>query len=105
MRLYLSTDISGPYYPAADRGGHGQDLCEFFDPAFRILVSGDITSGGCSECFCDDRIYSVDVPVWYRYDFGDLFEYASVAIWCDDSCYLGCAVDITTEPGATLFCE
>jgi hypothetical protein len=40
-RFYLSEEAGGPYLPAADGAGHGQDLCELVNPAF-VLPNGEV---------------------------------------------------------------
>ena len=104
-RLHLSTDAGGPYYPIVDWFGHGEDHCELLDPGFHIADEGDITSGGCSECFCTDWMRFGGWPVWERGYFGGSFRLEERCDLVDDACYLGCNVDISAEPGATLFCD
>jgi hypothetical protein len=72
-RFYLSETAAGPYLPAADGGGHGQDLCELVDPSFSIPVEGDITSGGCTACTISTNHWFVAGEVYGRTAFGEPF--------------------------------
>lgn len=103
-RFYISRPDSEHFYPVCDCGGHGQDFCELMDPGFRIYNPDDITSGGCTECSIGAP-FSLSGSVWWRCDYGQPFEFdESVGEWWCMTSWINCAVDISIEPGATLFC-
>jgi hypothetical protein len=80
-RFYLSETVEGPYLPAADGGGHGQDLCELVDPSFSIPIDSDITSGGCTTCAISRNYSFVAGEVFWRTAFGEPFRRAEAAAW------------------------
>ena len=105
LRVFLSSNMSGPYFPAADGGGHGQDFCELIRPGFWLYDEDDITSGGCFECSILDTWASFDTnPHWWRYACGELFIFDPDGDGLDFASIVDCAVDVSVEPGATLFC-
>jgi hypothetical protein len=50
VRFYLAAAPEGPFLPALDVAGHGQDACELIRPGFFLPEGDDITSGGCADC-------------------------------------------------------
>jgi hypothetical protein len=80
-RFYLSETAEGPYLPAADGGGHGQDLCELVDPSFSIPNEDDITSGGCAECATSRNYSFIAGEVFGRSAFGQPFTRAEAPEW------------------------
>jgi hypothetical protein len=74
-RIYLSASAAGPFLPALDGAGNGQDHCELVDPSFTIPMEDDITSGGCTVCATSPRLSLEGVAGWYRLFFGEPFNY------------------------------
>jgi hypothetical protein len=72
-RFYLSEEAGGPYLPAADGAGHGQDLCELVNPAFVLPYEDDISSGDCSGCSIGSNYSFVGGEVYGRSAFGEPF--------------------------------
>ncbi|MCU0656817.1 MAG: hypothetical protein MUF64_16660, partial [Polyangiaceae bacterium] len=50
VRLYLAESEQGPFLPALDIAGHGQDHCELLVPGFTLGNEDDIASGSCASC-------------------------------------------------------
>jgi hypothetical protein len=80
-RFFLSETADGPYLPAADYGGHGQDLCELVDPSFSIPNEDDITSGGCSACAISTNYSFIAGEVFARGAFGQPFARTEAPSW------------------------
>jgi hypothetical protein len=80
-RFYLSESQEGPYLPAADGGGHGQDLCELVDPLFTIPIDDDIRSGGCTSCSTSVNHSFVGGEVFVRYGIGGAFTRTDALGW------------------------
>lgn len=94
FRLYLSAAEAGPYLPALDLAGHGQDHCELIDPGFTIPNEDDITSGGCSACATSTNLPLEGVAGWARATFGTAFTYvASTGAWSWQTSRLDCDTD------------
>jgi hypothetical protein len=94
MRVYLSAAEAGPYLPALDVAGHGQDHCELIDPAFTIPNEDDITSGGCSGCATSTNLPLEGVSGWYRAFFGEAFTYVdTTGAWSWQTSRIDCATD------------
>jgi len=72
-RFYLSDQKEGPYLPAADGAGHGQDLCELVNPAFVLPNEDDISSGDCSGCSIGSNYSFVAGEIYGRAAFGEHF--------------------------------
>ena len=72
-RFYLSEEAGGPYLPAADGAGHGQDLCELVNPAFVLPNEDDISSGDCSGCSIGSNYAFVAGEIYGRSAFGEPF--------------------------------
>ncbi|MEN9784930.1 MAG: hypothetical protein RLZZ299_194 [Pseudomonadota bacterium] len=75
FRFYLSRDAAGPYLPAMDVAGHGQDHCELVDPGFTLGNEDDITSGSCPDCATGWNLPLEGVAGWYRAFLGEPFQY------------------------------
>ena len=80
-RFFLSETADGPYLPAADYGGHGQDLCELVDPSFSLPNEDDITSGGCSACAIGFNYSFIAGEVFARGAFGQPFTRGEAPSW------------------------
>ncbi len=80
-RFYLSESQEGPFLPAADGGGHGQDLCELVDPSFTITNDDDIQSGGCTACSIGRNYSFVAGEVFGRSTIGQPFSRAEAPAW------------------------
>ena len=80
-RFFLSETADGSYLPAADYGGHGQDLCELLDPDFSISLEDIITSGGCTECAIGHNYSFVAGEVFARGTFGQSFTRGEAPAW------------------------
>jgi hypothetical protein len=80
-RFYLAESEEGPFLPAADGGGHGQDLCELVDPTFTLPLEDDITSGGCTTCSTGWNYSFVAGEVYVRSAFGQPFLRAEALTW------------------------
>jgi hypothetical protein len=80
-RFFLSETADGTYLPAADYGGHGQDLCELVDPSFLIPNEDDITSGGCSACAISTNYSFIAGEVFARGAFGQPFTRGEAPSW------------------------
>jgi len=95
IRIYLSGDEEGPYLPATDTAGHGQDHCELVSAAFRIEDEDDITSGGCGTCRAGPNLSIEGVPVFARAVFGEPFHFVAVSpTHSHQASRLSCGVDI-----------
>jgi hypothetical protein len=80
-RFFLSETADGSYLPAADYGGHGQDLCELVDPSFSIPNEDDITSGGCTDCSIGTNYSFIAGEVFARGAFGQPFIRGEAPPW------------------------
>jgi hypothetical protein len=80
-RFFLSETADGTYLPAADGGGHGQDLCELVDPSFSLPNEDDITSGGCTDCAISLNYSFVAGEVFGRTAFGQPFARQEAPEW------------------------
>ena len=80
-RFFLSEVAEGPYLPATDSSGHGQDFCELVDPSFRIEGGDDITSGGCTDCAIGFNYSFVSGEVFVRSSFGERFVRTEAISW------------------------
>ena len=80
-RFFLSEVAEGPYLPATDTSGHGQDFCELVDPSFRIELGDVITSGGCTECSIGANYSFVSGEVFVRGFFGERFVRTEALSW------------------------
>ena len=80
-RFFLSEVAEGPYLPATDTSGHGQDFCELVDPSFRIELGDVITSGGCTECSIGANYSFVSGEVFVRGFFGERFVRTEAISW------------------------
>lgn len=93
LRVYLSAAESGPYLPALDVAGHGQDHCQLVDPTFTIPNEDDITSGGCATCATSTNLPLEGVPGWYRAFYGEPFTYVErTGEWSWQTSRLDCGV-------------
>ncbi len=94
MRIYLSATETGPYLPALDVAGNGQDHCELIDPTFTIPNEDDITSGGCTACATSVNLPLEGVSGWYRAFFGEAFTYVdTTGPWSWQTSRIDCATD------------
>ncbi len=94
MRIYLSANETGPYLPALDVAGNGQDHCELIDPNFTIPNEDDITSGGCTACATSINLPLEGVSGWYRAFFGEAFVYVdTTGAWSWQTSRIDCATD------------
>lgn len=92
-RFYLSEEAGGPYLPAADGAGHGQDLCELLNPDFVLPNEDDITSGDCSGCSIGSNYSFVRGEVYGRSRFGEPFTRAEAPAWGNyQSSVIACGV-------------
>ena len=80
-RFFLSEVAEGPYLPATDSSGHGQDFCELVDPSFRIELGDVISSGGCTECAIGSNYSFVSGEVFVRSSFGERFVRTEAISW------------------------
>lgn len=76
-RFYLSDGADGPFLPAMDVAGHGQDHCELVDPGFTLGNEDDITSGSCPTCAIGWNLPLEGVAGWYRGFLGEPFRYVA----------------------------
>lgn len=91
-RFYLSDTPEGPFLPATDYGGHGQDLCELVVPGFVLTDEDGITSGGCSACAIGTNVSVVGVEVYARGRLGQTFERRMASEWgSDQTAVINCA--------------
>lgn len=94
MRVYLSAAEAGPYLPALDLAGHGQDHCELIDPTFTLPNEDDITSGGCTSCATSTNLPLEGVSGWARAFLGEAFTYVdTTGPWSWQTSRIDCATD------------
>jgi hypothetical protein len=106
FRMYVSASAEGPFLPALDYAGHGQDLCEFIDPDFTIPIDDDITSGGCPGCKTGQNTPLEGVAGWVRGSFGEKFFYvARTPVWGNQTSWIDCAVPIVACPDEVQACD
>lgn len=97
VRLYLADDAAGPWLPATDLAGHGQDHCELLDPAFTLGHEDDITSGGCATCATSVNLPLEGQAVWARAFLGDSWTlYDPSGAWSWQTSQIACGVDLVT---------
>jgi hypothetical protein len=75
VRLYLAESAEGPFLPALDGGGHGQDHCELIAPGFFLTHEDDINSGSCTNCSTGPNLPIEGVQGYARQALGELFEF------------------------------
>lgn len=93
LRIYLSNRPQGPFVPALDVAGHGQDHCQLIDPGFRITNEDDITSGGCARCSTSINLPIENAPGYARAFFGDPFTFVpQTGMWSWQTSQIDCAV-------------
>jgi hypothetical protein len=97
VRVYLSENETGPYLPATDLAGHGQDHCELLDPAFTLGHEDDIASGSCPTCATSSNLPLEGQAVWARLFFGDAWTlYDPSEGWSWQTSQIACGVDLVT---------
>lgn len=97
VRVYLSENVDGPFLPAADSAGHGQDHCALVAPGFTLTNEDDITSGGCTTCGTSTNLPLEGVSVWARAFLDEPFEFvATTPEWHFQTSRLRCGIDVTT---------
>jgi hypothetical protein len=92
FRVYLSEAADGPFLPATDSGGHGQDQCELVNEHFTLPGSDDIKSGGCRSCDTSRNLPLEDVDTWTRSSLGDPFVFKHTGSWSYQTSRLRCGV-------------
>jgi hypothetical protein len=80
-RFFLSESAEGPFLPATDSSGHGQDFCELVNPEFTIVNGDDIQSGGCTDCSIGFNYSFVRGEVFVRSAFGERFVRTEAIDW------------------------
>jgi hypothetical protein len=103
VRVYLSREEQGPFLPAADTAGHGQDHCQLVNPAFTFQPnSDDITSGGCVTCSTGTNLPLENRSVWVRANIDEQFTFVPQSpTWSHQTSRLRCGIDVDTcETGA-----
>lgn len=94
VRLYLSDNVDGPFLPATDTAGHGQDQCELVHPGFALGNEDDIASGNCPECTTSMNLPLEDVDTWTRANLGEPFALEHSGEWSWQTSQLGCGVNL-----------
>jgi hypothetical protein len=74
-RFYLASNSNGPYLPALDAAGHGQDHCELVNPAFTLPNEDAIDSGSCPSCRIQTNLPLEGVSAYGRAFLGTSFFY------------------------------
>jgi hypothetical protein len=101
VRLYLSESEQGPFLPALDTAGHGQDHCELLVPGFTLGNEDDIASGSCSSCSTGANVALEGVPGYARSQLGEPFVYVpETSAWSYQTSRLSCGCSLG-EPSAT----
>lgn len=94
-RLYLAAEAGGPFVPATDTAGHGQDQCELLNPSFTIPNDDDITSGGCWNCQTSQNLPIEGQAVFDRDGAGQCFVPVAVTgTWSYQTSRLSCGVSV-----------
>jgi hypothetical protein len=94
VRLYLAESSSGPFFPASDLAGQGQDHCELVAPGFTLGNEDDIASGNCSECSTGSPLSIALAPTFARYLLGEPFSFVLESTeWNYITSRLDCACD------------
>ncbi len=75
-RFYLAASESGPFFPATDTAGHGQDHCELVRSGFTLPNEDEITTG-CAECSTGMNLPLEYVPAYSRANAGEPFTFTS----------------------------
>lgn len=97
VRVYLSNDEDGPFLPATDTAGHGQDHCELVNPEFTIGNEDSIGSGSCPQCSTGRNLPLEGVATFTRSVFGEPFSFMpETGEWSWQTSRLGCGVDVTS---------
>jgi hypothetical protein len=95
VRVYLSDREEGPFLPATDTAGNGQDHCELINPAFTSLPNeDDITSGGCAACSTGVNLPLEGVGTWTRANLGEPFARVTSSEWSWQTSVLDCGIDV-----------
>jgi hypothetical protein len=92
FRLYLSSRDKGPFLPATDTGGHGQDHCELVNKNFALPNSDNINSGGCISCSTSRNLPLEHVDTWARSNLGTPFRLVRSGTWAHQTSRLRCGV-------------
>jgi hypothetical protein len=96
VRVYLAESEQGPFFPALDTAGHGQDHCELVAPGFTLGNEDDITSGSCSSCSTGPNLPIEGLPGYARSQLGEPFVFvAETSPWSYQTSRLhcGCALE------------
>jgi hypothetical protein len=96
VRMYLSDNLEGPFLPALDLAGHGQDHCELIKPGFTLPNEDDIQSGGCPGCDTSINLPLEGVAGYARAFLGEPFQSVNpTGQWSWQTSRIDCDVDLT----------
>jgi hypothetical protein len=96
VRMYLSDNIEGPFLPALDLAGHGQDHCELIKPGFSLPNEDDIQSGGCPGCATGVNLPLEGVAGYARAVLGEQFQPVNpTGAWSWQTSRIDCDVDLS----------
>jgi hypothetical protein len=94
VRLYLAESEQGPFLPALDTAGHGQDHCELLVPGFTLGNEDDIASGSCASCSTGPNIAIEGKAGYVRSQLGEPFVLvAETGAWSYQTSRLSCGCD------------
>jgi hypothetical protein len=98
VRLYLAESAEGPFLPALDGAGHGQDHCELIAPGFYLTDEDDINSGSCTECSTGPNLPIQGAQGYARHVLGETFEFvAETPEWNLQTSRLSCGCSVSGE--------
>jgi hypothetical protein len=96
VRLYLAESEQGPFLPALDTAGHGQDHCELLVPGFTLGNEDDIASGSCASCSTGPNIAIEGKAGYVRSQLGEPFVLvAETGAWSYQTSRLSCGCELT----------
>lgn len=98
VRLYLAESAEGPFLPALDGAGHGQDHCELIAPGFFLTHEDDINSGSCTNCSTGPNLPIEGAQGYARQAIGELFEFVEqTPEWNLQTSRLSCGCSVSGE--------
>ncbi len=92
FRVYISSSRNGPFLPATDTAGHGQDHCELVNKNFELPNTDDIKSGGCATCSTSRNLPLEHIDTWSRSNLGTPFKLVRSGTWSYQTSRLRCGV-------------
>ena len=100
VRIYLSESEQGPFLPALDTAGHGQDHCELLVPGFTLKNEDNIASGSCASCSTGPNLSIEGLPGYVRSQLGEPFVFVpETGAWSYQTSRLSCGCELfATQP-------